>query len=79
MSDIQFTDEPSDIRLTDVGSSPSWLTQLPIRLGLARDDIGARNILLAITVITIIAAVAVFIMSGPKPVPYVPVDVTRGI
>jgi len=59
MNNIQFNEEPQYAR--PVGSEKlSWLANLVIKTGLAKDNASAQKVLLVVLVITIAAIVAVW-------------------
>lgn len=69
MSDVEFSDEETfktevqkHIATSGVGS-PSKLSSLPVRLGLARDQTGANIILVVIGILAVLVAVLVFIFA----------------
>ena len=60
MSDIRF-EEPQYNRPISGSERPSWLANLVIKAGLAKDNAGAQKVLIVVLIITIAAIVAIWI------------------
>ena len=73
MADIQFQ-EPQYGRSAISGPARSWLTNLVISTGLAKDAAGAQKVLVVILILAILGIIAVVASAGgaspeiPEPV-----------
>jgi hypothetical protein len=54
MTDIQFTEEQDIVR----DNSPKGLYKVVISLGLAKTEVGARNVLVVVAILALMLAVA---------------------
>jgi hypothetical protein len=60
MDDIRFEDDAQYGRSVSGLDKPSWLSNIVIKIGLAKDNAGAQRVLLIVLVITIAAIIAVW-------------------
>ncbi len=63
MADVQFTEEQTYVRTTQVTKLPP-LVGLVVRIGLAKDRRGAEYVLIGILVLALIATVCIWAFSG---------------
>ena len=80
MPEIAYEEDPTYSQSvpgkTSLGTK---LAQLVMKLGLAEDEETSLRVVFGITLAAAILAVIIFVYATPAKVPFVPVDVTKGV
>ena len=64
MDTVQFNEEPKYARQDFDSEKPSWLANMVIRTGLAKNNAGAQKVLLVVFLLAVLATILIWIPWG---------------